>query len=163
MPTPPATIPAAAAPTPAAAAPTLAIQNGEADQATAKAELGDGLEAQSANGAGKNLQDYEEEAFAALQRKKGAGLKRPAAAPSKTTPAGPKKPLAGPKKSAKPQAAKGPGKGAGQGAGKIAGNGVLKLGRGTQRGCNTCRNPGYKGERMNRSEWKALAAVHGWK
>ena len=100
-------------------------------------------------------------------KKKGPGLKRPAAAPSKTTPAGSKKPFAGPKKSAKPQAAKGPGKGAGQGAGKIADNRVLKLGcktcRGTKRGCNTCRNPGYKGERMNRSEWKALAAMHGWK
>jgi hypothetical protein len=160
LPTPPATIPAAAAP-------TSAIQNGEADQVTAKAELGDGPEAQSANGADKNLQDYEEAAFAALQRKRGPGLKRPAAAPSKTTPAGSKKPFAGPKKSAKPQAAKGPGKGAGQGAGKIAGNRVLKLGcktcRGTKRGCNTCRNPGYKGERMNRSEWKALAAMHGWK
>ena len=88
LPTPPATIPAAAAP-------TSAIQNGEADQVTAKAELGDGPEAQSANGADKNLQDYEEAAFAALQRKRGPGLKRPAAAPSKTTPAGSKKPLAG--------------------------------------------------------------------
>ena len=151
------TSPTSSAPTHAGPTPTLALQNGEAGHATAKPEAGEHLEEGMGDDAGKDLAEYEEEAFAALQKKKGGGFKRPAAAPSKAIPAGSKKPVAGPKKNAKPQAAKA----------KSIGKGVLKLGcktcRGTEKGCKTCRNPSYKGERMNRSEWKALAAVHGWK
>ena len=91
----------------------------------------------------KTLETFEQEAFAALEKKKGKCFKRPAAAPKAST-----------KASAKAKA-----------KGKVAGH--LKFGcktcRGTVKGCRQRRNPNYPGHRMNRQEWIELAKKHGWK
>ena len=97
--------------------------------------------ATDAGNAGKpSLEDFEKEAFQAVQAKKSAKkvLKRPAAQESSQAAAGPEP------------------------AGK-----KLKLGckkcRGTPKGCPQCRNPNYAGQRLSREEWRALAEKHGLK
>ena len=96
------------------------------------------VEEPEANGR-KRLEAFEEDAFQKLQAKKARGMKRPAASHEKS--------LAAPQTPGAPQAT------------------GLKLGckkcRGTAKGCDQCRNPSYKGQRMNRAEWKAFAAERG--
>ena len=98
----------------------------------------------------KSLEDYEKEAFDKLAAKRNGKMKRPAAscpAVKAST-----KAVAKPKTSAVPK-------------GKA--QQTLKLGckkcRGAVGGCHQCRNGNYKGLRLNREEWKALASKTGLK
>lgn len=93
----------------------------------------------------ESLEDFEQAAFDALQKRTAAkGMKRPAAAKASAK-AGAKVSAAAPKQKAK----------------------GLKLGckkcRGAKAGCEQCRNSAYTGQRLTREEWKSLAKKTGLK
>ena len=88
----------------------------------------------------ETLEDFEQEAFDALQkRNQSKGMKRPASAKASA------KVAAASKKATK----------------------ALKLGcrkcRGAKAGCEQCRNPGYTGQRLTKEQWKSLAKKTGLK
>ena len=97
----------------------------------------------------KSLETFEKEAFQKLAAKdqkkaaKGGGMKRPAA----------KMEVADKSRGSKPTNTKT--------------EKTLKLGckkcRGSVNGCTQCRNPGYKGQRMDRAEWVKIANKFGYK
>ena len=88
----------------------------------------------------ETLEDFEQEAFDALQkRNQSKGMKRPASAKASA------KVAAASKKATK----------------------ALKLGcrkcRGAKAGCEQCRNPEYTGQRLTKEQWKSLAKKTGLK
>lgn len=117
--------------------PVLALPAPEAPQTTASLPTvqfpASQAQANSPDNDQCSMEDLEKKTFAKL-------MKRPAACPNTKKNAGNNKPVQKPS---------------------------LKLGckkcRGSHTGCSQCKNPAYSGLRMNRSEWKQHASLHGLK